>query len=60
MLSRIEDFFNDFAELIHLDRENAAILALVIELGDGITEREIDGLDAVSKNVLEADEQRKF
>src|SRR4029077_4442177 len=39
----LEDFLNGLAELVDLDGENAAVGALVVELGDGIAEREVDG-----------------
>ena len=60
LLPSIQDFFHHFTKLVYLDREHAAILALIIELRDRAAERAIDGLHAMTKNVLEADEQRKF
>ena len=57
-LAGVEDFLHDFAELVDLDGKNAAIGALVIEFRDGIAEGEVDGLDAVAEDVLEADEHR--
>ena len=59
-LARVENFFHDFAELVHLDRKHAAIFSLIIKFRDGILKRLVDGLDAMAKNILEADEQRKF
>ena len=59
-LARIENFLHHFAQLVHLDRKHAAILALVIEFRDGIAKRQVDGLDAMPQNVLKADEQRKL
>src|SRR5437667_12850658 len=32
LLARVDDFFDHFAQLIHLDRENAAILIVITEL----------------------------
>ena len=58
-LAGVENFFHHFAELVDLDRENAAIIALVIEFGDRAAKREVDGLDAVAENVLKPDEERK-
>ena len=34
LFAGIDDFFDDFAQLIDLDRKNAAILILVTELSD--------------------------
>ena len=59
-LAGIEDFLHHLAQLVHLDREHAAILALVIELGDGVAEGQVDGLDAVAQDVLESDQQREL
>ena len=41
-LARVEDFLHHFAELVDLDREHAAIFALVIEFRDGIAKGEVD------------------
>ncbi len=59
-LARIQDFLHHFAKLVHLDGKHAAIAALVIELGDRVAEREVDGLDAMAEDVLKTDEDRKF
>ena len=59
LLAGIDDFFDHFAQLIHLDRENAAILAAVIEFLDRVSKRAIDRFDAVAKQILEANHQRK-
>ena len=59
-LARVEDFLDHFAKLVDLDGKHAAVFALVIELGDGTAEREVDGLDAVPQDVLKPDQQRKL
>src|SRR3989441_1129509 len=38
----VENFFNDFAQLIDLDGKHAAVFALVVEFGDGTAERFVD------------------
>jgi hypothetical protein len=60
LLARVEDLLNHFTELVHLDGKHAAVLAFVIELGDGVAESLVDGLDAVTEDVLKADEQGKL
>ena len=59
-LARVENFLHHLAQLVHLDRKHAAILALVIVLRDGVAERLVQRLDAMAQNVLKPDEQRKF
>ena len=59
-LARVEDLLHHLAQLVHLDGEHAAVLALVIELGDGVAERQVDGLHAVAQDVLESDQQREL
>src|SRR5207237_7833124 len=56
----VENFFDDFAELIDFDRKNASILALITELLDRIAEGLIDRFDAVADDVLKTNQQRKF
>src|SRR5581483_4813481 len=55
-LAGVEDFLHHFAELVDLDGEHAVVVALVVELGDRIAEGDIDGLDAMAKDVLETDQ----
>jgi len=59
-LAGVEDFLHHFAQLVHLDRKHAAILALEIIFGDGILEGLVDGLHAMAQDVLKADEQREL
>ena len=59
-LASVENFFNDFAELVDFDWEDAAVFALVIKFGDGAAKRQIDRLDPVSEDVLESDQNRKL
>ena len=59
-LARIQDFLHHLAQLVHLDREHAAILALVIELGDRVAERQVDRLHPVAQDVLEPDQHREL
>ena len=59
-LARVQDLFHHLAQLVDLDREDAAILALVIELGDRVAERQVDGLHPMAQDVLESNQQRKL
>src|ERR1035438_9460397 len=59
-LARIQNLFHHLTQLVYFDREYAAILALVIELGDGIAERQVDRLHPVAQDVLESNQQRKL
>ena len=59
LLAGIDNFFDYLTQLIHLDRENAAILAAVIELLNRVSKRAIDRFDPVTKQILEANDQRK-
>ena len=56
----VQNFLHHFAQLVDLDREHAAVLALIVEFLDRGAEGEIDGLDAVPKDVLETNQHRKF
>jgi hypothetical protein len=58
-LTGVQNFFHDFTELVHLDRENATVFTLVAKLGDGIAEGEVDGFHAMAKDVLETNKQRE-
>ena len=58
-LAGIDDLLDDLAQLVHLDREDAAIMALVADLVDRAAERLVDRLDAVAQQILEADDERK-
>ena len=59
LLAGIDDLFDHFAQLIDLDRENAAILRAVIEFADRGLKRAIDRFDAVPKQILEPNDERK-
>ena len=59
-LAGVEDFLHHLAQLVHFDREDAAVFALIIELGDGVAESQVDGLDAVPQDVLKPDQHRKL
>ena len=54
----VEDFFDDFAELVDLDREDAAVTAFVAFFVDGLAERFVNLDDALAQHVLHADGQR--
>ena len=55
----IDYFFNHFAQLIDLDRKNAAILTFVAELSDRVLKREIDRFHAVAEQILKPDNERE-
>src|SRR5262249_28605133 len=59
LLAGIDDFFNHFAELIDLDRKNAAILAFVVVLRDRVLKREVNRFNPMTKQILEPDDERK-
>ena len=55
----IDDLFDDFAQLVHLDRKNAAILVLITELLHSGLKGAVDRLDPVAQQILKPDDQRK-
>jgi hypothetical protein len=57
-LAGVEDLFHDLAQLVHLDREHAAIHRLVFLLGDRADEGVVERLDAMPQKILKADQQR--
>ena len=59
LLAGIDDFFDDFAQLIDLDRKNAAILILVPELRDRLLKRAVDRFDTVPEQILKSDDERE-
>ena len=58
VLAGREDLFDDFAELIDLDREDTAVGALVALLLDGAHEDVVELDHPMSQQVLEADDHR--
>ncbi len=56
----IQDLLHDLPELVDLDREDPAIIGVVIELGYGAAKGQVDRLDPVSKDVLKTNEHREF
>ncbi len=59
-LAGIEDLFHDFAELVDLDRKNAAIDAFVVVVGDRFVERGVEKLDAMAQQILKSNEKRRL
>ena len=59
LLACVDNFFDHFAQLIDLDRENAAILIFVIEFRHRVLKRAIDRFDAVSQQILETNHERE-
>ena len=59
LLASIDNFFDDFAQLIDLDRKDAAILTAIAEFRDRVLKCEIDRLDAVAKQILEPNDEWK-
>ena len=47
LLTRVDDFFNDFAQLIDLDRKNTAISIAIAELGYRALKGVVNRLDTV-------------
>src|ERR1019366_8759128 len=58
--AEIEDLFDDMALLIHLDRIDADVLALVAVLVDGILKRLGNFADAMTQNIGEAQQDRQL
>ena len=58
-LAGVDDLFDHFAQLIDLDRENAAILILVTEFGYRILKRAVDRFDAVPQQILKPNDERE-
>ena len=57
--ARRHDLLHDFLKLVHLDREHAAVHALVFEILDGRRERAIDRLHAVPQQIVKAQHHRE-
>ena len=55
----VDDLFDHFAQLIHLDRKDAAILVAITELLHRGLKGAVDRLDPVAQQVLEPDDERK-
>ena len=53
--AEVEHFLDDLPLLVHLDRVDAAVAALVLVLRDGGLERGVDVAEAVLEDVGEAD-----
>src|SRR5205814_6601542 len=56
----VQNLFHHFAQLIDLDRKNAAIFALITELADGILKGAINRFHTMTENILKPNEERKF
>ena len=59
-LSRGNDLRHDFLELVHLDRKDAAIDALIFELLDRRRKRAVHRLDAMPEQIVKPQDHRKF
>src|SRR5947207_1051859 len=59
LLSGDEDFFNNLAQLIYFDRENAAITALITEFGDRSFKSAVNGFNPMTEQILEPDNDRE-
>ena len=59
LLAGIDNFFNDFAQLINLDRKNTAILILVTELRYRLLKCAVYRFDTVTEQILKSDDQRE-
>ena len=55
----LDQLLDHVALLVHLDRVDAAVGALVVVLGDRLLERAAELLDAASQDVGEADQERE-
>ena len=59
LLPGIDDLFDDFAQLIDLDRKNAAIIVAITEFGHRGLEGAVDRFDAMPQQILKANDERK-
>ena len=59
LLAGIDNFFDDFAQLIDLDRENAAIRTAIVELVHRRLKRAINRFNAMTQQILETNDERK-
>ena len=59
-LAEVEDLLDDVPLLVHLDRVDAAVVALVVVLLDGGLEGVVDLADAVAQDVGEAEQDRQL
>ncbi len=59
LLASIDNFFNHFAQLIDLDRENTAILVPIAEFSDRRLKCPIDRFHAMPEQVLKPHDQRE-
>ena len=59
-LAEIEDLLDDVPLLVHLDRIDAAITALVVVLANGRAEGVVDLADAMAEDVREAQQDRQL
>src|SRR6266508_1292214 len=59
LLTGIDNFFNDFAQLINLDRKNTAILILITELGYRLLKCAVYRFDTMPEQILKSDDQRE-
>ena len=60
LAAEIEHFLDDLPLLVHLDRVDADVAALVLVLGDRGLEGVVDVADAVAEDVAEPDEHRQL
>jgi hypothetical protein len=59
LLTGIDNFFDNFAQLIDLDRKNSAIFIFVAKLRDRVLECAINRFDTVAKQILKSDHERE-
>ncbi len=59
-LAKVEDLLDDVPLLVHLDRIDAAITALVVVLANGRAEGVVDLADAMAEDIREAKQDRQL
>ena len=59
LLACIDNLFDDFAQLIDLNRKDATIFVAITKLRHRGLKRAVDRVDAVPQQVLKSDHQRK-
>src|SRR4030095_4725196 len=59
LLTGIDNFFDYFAQLIDLDRKNAAIFIFIAKLRYRVSECAVNRFDTVAEQILKSDDERE-
>ena len=58
-LAGVDDLFDHLAQLVHLDREDAAVVVAETEFVDRALEGAVDGFNAMPQQILKTNHERK-